>query len=204
MNHEYKKIIPPFFQTLLEQINKINIFSHDGVGTPDQYIHYHPTKDGINIYTSEIIKLSHELSHLLEIRDNNRLVQLDYGIRKYFPTTHAGQLQAIAREARTRGIQTRLVELAFGSSQLLYQRFAYVIIKPFDKGIGKFTTSQEVVEWCTNITRTTYNEWSKDRIIEAWKQKSEFINHWLETCNTSLSCEDKLQSYQANSKWFHT
>ncbi len=206
MNHtEYTKKIPPFFHSLLERINKINIFTLTDSPLPHEVIHYQPYKTGINIYTSAVIKLSHELSHMLEVKDNTRLVEFDYGIRKYFPTTHKGQLQAIAREARARGIQTKLVELAFGNSTLLVHRFAYYYITPFKKPVGKFTNASEVVDWSAAITQKTYNDWSKDRIIEEWNQKAEFINHWLETSSPDqLDYWAQMRRYKSNEQWFST
>ncbi len=200
-----KKNIPPFFRKLLGQINKININSHDeslGLKPPYEDVNYQPTKNGILIYTSRVLKLSHELSHMLEIKNNERLVQLDYGIKKYFPMTPKGQLQAIAREARTRGIQTRLVELAFGNSQVLFHRGAYLFARGFS--LGKFKNDQEINDWSAHLTTKSYIDFPKERIIEIWKEKAEFINHWLETPWTSIpeTIEDRLVNYRANEKWF--
>lgn len=206
MNHTtYTKHVPPFFQELLSRLSKINIFSMtDSLNpAPHEMVHYEPFKTGINIYTSPIIKLSHELSHMLEVKDNNRLLQFDYGIKKYFPSTSKGQLQAIAREARARGIQTRLVEVAFGNSTLLVQRHAYLYIQSghpsqqFKTPVGRFSNGNEVVEWSAAITQTAYREWSKDRIIHAWNKKAEFINHWLETAGATQSEYDMtMQRYR--------
>lgn len=203
MNHStYTKHIPPFIQTLLNKISKINIFSFDesnGYVNPSEVVHYQPFKTGINIFTSQIIKLSHELSHMCETKDNQRLLKCDYGIGEYFPKTHKGQLQAVAREARTRGIQTRLVEIAFGNSTLLVHRGAHLYIKPFQNRVGRFETSKEVLEWSAGITQTAYCEWSKDKIIHEWNKKSEFINHWLETSGVTQSeYKTALQRYNTN------
>lgn len=200
----YGKLIPPFFQDLLKQISKINIFSFDAAfPVPSKTIHYRPYKSGIAIYTSPIIKLSHELSHMIETRDNRRLLQFDYGMRKYFPTTHKGQLQAVAREARTRGIQTRMVECAFGNATLLIHRAADLLIKPFDKPVAKFNTSKELLDWSAAITQKTYNDWSKERIIEEWNKKAEFINHWLETSGLNqLDDLEQMRRYKLNEQWF--
>jgi hypothetical protein len=204
MNHiAYTKQIPPFFQELLSRLNKINIFSinmeHACNPAPHEMVHYQPFKTGINIYTSVIIKLSHELSHMLEVKDNNRLLKFDYGIRKYFPKTNKGQLQAIAREARARGIQTRLVEIAFGNSTLLVHRHCYLYVSPtikFNESIGRFANGNEVVEWSSAVTQTAYREWSKDRIVHEWNKKAEFINHWLETAGATQSgYEATMQRY---------
>lgn len=181
MYSAYSKKIPAFYKKLLNHLNKVNIFDLpecDNVAKPHNHIHYHPTKDGINIFTSKIIKLSHELSHILEARDNSRLVQIDFGIKKYFPTTQKGQLVAIACEARTRGIQTKLIEIAFGRHHMLYHRLADTLVSP-PGPIGKFKNNKEVVDWSYNITRSAYNYWSEDKILLAWKEKAMFINNWL-------------------------
>ncbi len=202
----YTKHIPPFFQSLLERITKISIFAFDNdFPAPKETIHYRPYKSGIEIYTSPIIKLSHELSHILETRDNRRLLQFDYGMRKYFPTTHKGQLQAIAREARTRGIQTRMVQCAFGNASLLIHRAADLLIKPFDKPVARFHTSREVLDWSAAITQKAYDDWSKERIIEEWNHKAEFLNHWLETSGSDqLDYEAQMRRYKSNEQWFST
>ena len=204
---EYTKVVAPFFKELLERINKINIFSwaNKDFPMPNETIHYQPYKTGINIFTSPVIKLSHELSHMLEVKDNNRLLKFDYGIRKYFPTTHEGQLQAVAREARARGIQTKLVEIAFGNTTLLVHRGAWLYIKPFDKRVARFNNGSEVCEWSASITQSAYNDWSKERIVETWKQKAEFINHWLETSGQDpIDSAAHLNRYKANDEWFST
>lgn len=197
----YNKKNPPFFEHLLSKISKINIFSIDGdkLAVPWSVVHYHPCKTGINIYTSAIIKLSHELSHLLEMSDNSRLLKLDFGIPKYFPTTRGGQFKAIAREARARGIQTRLVELAFGHSPLLVQRHCYMLIRPCSFPAGRFASEKEVVEWSAHITRSTYEDWSEDKILDTWTQKANYINEWLETSQvTEQDLQTQLLRYEAN------
>lgn len=203
MNHTaYTKQIPPFFQSLLGQINKINLFSfqEQDFPFPNEVIHYQPYKAGINIYTSVIIKLSHELAHLLEIKDNRRLTQFDFGIKNYFPKTATGQLQAVAREARARGIQTRLVQLGFGNETLLIHRAADLLVRSFP--IARFNSKKELLEWSAAITQATYNDWSKERIVEEWKRKAEFINHWLETSEPDqLDYEAHLNRYKENAEW---
>lgn len=189
---EYTKTIPPFFQLLLDRLVGVKLYHSDNA-CAWEYIGYHPTKDGINIHTSKLIKLSHELAHILEIKDNERLLQLDYGIKKYLPTTPKGQLQAIAREARTKGIQTLLVEIAFNHFNMLYHRHAYLFNR--DGGnIGKFSSNQEILDWSFGITKTAYENWSEDKILYIWNQKAEFINHWLETKHASRQdCETQIK-----------
>jgi hypothetical protein len=207
MNYtEYTKNVPPFFEHLLSKINKIKIFSineNKELSVPSEVVHYQPYKSGIQIYTSLIIKLSHELSHMLEVCDNSRLLQFDYGIHKYFPVTRGGQLKAIAREARARGIQTRLVELAFGNSTLLVHRGAYMYVAPATFPVGRFAKADEVNEWSAHITRTTYESWSKDRILDVWERKANYINEWLETSQlTPQDTEVQLKNYKTNSdRW---
>lgn len=186
MNYSpYTKHIPSFFRELLGQLNRVNVWAFnetsDSPIVPSTVVHYQPSKSsGINIFTSNVIKLSHELAHMVETRDDSRLIKDDYGIRKYFPSTHKGQLQAIAREARTRGIQTRMVETAFGNSTLLVHRVAYLYVQSSNYSVGKFSSKSEVNEWSARITATAYREWTKERVIDIWKRKSEYLNNWLE------------------------
>ncbi len=176
---EYKKAIPKFYQQLLDQISKVQLFSTIKFVPPHEQIHYQPTKDGIKLHMSELIKLSHELAHLIEVKDNRRLVLPDYGMPTYFPKTTKGQLQAIAREARVRGIQTRLIEIAFGRYHLLVHQLSHTYLQPFAAN-HKFGTTQAVVDWSTSIMERAYQDWTQDKILHDWSHKAEFINHWLE------------------------
>jgi hypothetical protein len=206
-NHitEYTKPIPSFFQHLLSKLNrlKINKIECDLISTlepaPWQSVHYRPTKDGIQIITSPIIKLSHEMAHFLEVRDDKKLLLHDYGIRKYFPTTLKGRLQAVAREARTRGIQTRLVQIAFGQCQMLYHGGAGTLAEPYSD--SKFKCYKDMVNWSNSILETAYDNWCEDKIVTIWNKKAEYINTWLETLSEYDPFRETLQRYSANYDW---
>lgn len=187
---EYNKAIPSFFQLLLDRLTKLKLYYSDNIEAWT-YTSYHPTKDGINLCTSKLLKLSHELAHMLEIRDNDRLLQLDYGIKRYVPLTTEGQLMALAREARVRGIQTRLVHIAFNHLRMLYHRSGPVIFFRVGSKFGKFNSLREVEDWSFAITDSAYNKWSEDKILHVWSQKADFINHWLETKHPSQQDYDR-------------
>lgn len=175
----YTKTIPPLFQEMLGKLKKVYLHSIDSsIIPPSSMTHYLPTKDGLHIYTSQVIKLSHELAHMVEVSDNNRLIQPDYGMKTYFPSTRTGQLQAVAREARARGIQTRLIEKAYGNCQMLAHRTADALIQPPGQA-GKFKDGQEIIGWSAGITMTAYEYWDINKIMKAWDEKAKILNDWM-------------------------
>ena len=174
----YTKQMPEFFQFLLGKITKISIYSIPGTPQPHENTHYQVKKSGIEIYTSHIIKLSHEIAHMVEVKNNEKLIQNDFGIPTYFPKTQKGKLQAIARESRTRGIQTRLVENAFGNCQLLkFKKLPLDIVS----ANGKFKNYLDALDWSTTICNSAYKFWTTEKIIDIWEEKSIIINNFLET-----------------------
>ena len=203
--NSYKKKIPEFYEYLLNQLNAVEIFGDVQDGLPWEAIHYHPTKEKINIHTSFIIKLSHELSHMIEMSDHKRLIMIDFGIKKYYPKTNKGQLQSIARESRAKGIQTRLVKIAFGYENMLYHRLASDFIQPFKEPFGRFNNKADVNKWSENITKSAFEEWTEDKIIDKWKHKSQFINDWMNatlSSNVGIDMNSILISYKRNASWF--
>lgn len=178
----YKKAIPLFYQELLNQIDRVEVFGSDTIA-PHSFVHYQPKKTSIEIHTGSVIKLSHELSHFIEISKNERLALPDFGMRRYYPLTMKGQLQSIARESRAKGIQKKIVELAHGHCKWLFLRTAGDYMNELP---AKFPTVSKVKEWSDHVMHSAYKEWTEDKIRAAWKQKAEFINNWLATSEFAI------------------
>lgn len=176
------KKIQPFYSYLLSKIERVNLFSIDGNPAPHDNIHYQPSKNGITILTSDTIKISHELAHMIEVRDNGKLLENDYGIKKYYPKTAKGKLCAIARESRTRGIQTRLVELAVGQCRLLsFARSFPPLVLDTPSGRRVEYPTSHLDEWSRHLVASAYRSYSKERIIHIWEEKAQVLNNFINT-----------------------
>lgn len=177
-NSTYSKVIPPFYLELLQQINRVEVCG-SGTVSPHSFVHFQPSKEAIRFHTGSVIKLSHEISHAVEMSNPERLTQPDFGMRTYYPRTTKGQLQAIARESRAKGIQTRLVQCCYGYKNYLFHRTAGDYMRDFTS--CRFSNAKEVKQWSDAIVVSSHKEWTEDKIREAFKPKAEHLNHWLDT-----------------------
>jgi hypothetical protein len=140
-------------------------------------VSYVVEKDYIQ-FTTELPTLQHEIAHTIEMKISPRLLEDDWGISMRSDFTHKSFFVALAREARVRGIQHHIrpyKDVEFGNP------YWFETLAPKYIGFGRFKSVKDVKDWATNILENTYLSWSKDRVIEEWKKRVEYIRNWQET-----------------------
>lgn len=130
--------------------------------------------DKINISCELGINMMHQLAHIIEMEDNNKLLKDNFGLPVFFlhdekkPSDEA-LLKAFVRESKVRGIQRH-----FGDKPkyfLDYEKPSF----PF----AKFESYSEFTDWQLKIMQTSYYEYSEEKILAKLKEKLDFIQSKL-------------------------
>jgi hypothetical protein len=149
---------------------------------------YLPTKD--YLYFTVVIRIEHQIAHLLEMNNLDRCVQMDYGfenfskiIYSHTPPKPKPLFAALSREIRVGSIQSY-----FKSNPQLHQENQEVLLNDFWKNFvksslpfGRFNSLQDVIEWGEHLKSQTYKAWSVDRIHHEWSIKLNHLRNWMET-----------------------
>jgi hypothetical protein len=125
--------------------------------------------DKINISCNYAINIKHQLAHIIEMEDPNKLLKDNFGLPVFLPgeklPSDKTLLKAFVREAKVRGIQRH-----FGDDPryfLDYEKLSF----PF----AKFESYSEFADWQLKIMQTSYYEYSEDKILTKLKEKLDFI-----------------------------
>lgn len=152
-----------FTTHLLSKLNSWTTEYINGQWWCDNTIGYYPTKGKIYI-TEHLPTIQHEIAHMVELKNMNRLLEIDFGF-KMFEGKNATKnewIAASAREIRTRTID-RLIEkspcvkepgLNSYWRELLHSRMP----------LGRFKTTKELIEWEQKLVEQTLKNWNVDRI----------------------------------------
>lgn len=165
---------------------------------------YIPTKNEINIgYCNGFIRLEHEIAHILEVKDNNKLLKPDFGfslfdykdnkIRSkkdrnlpYF--SHIGFnhfIVGVAVESRVLAIESIITGNPLSQDILtkgrLYNEMWAFICKELVKTQTKFKNTQDVSDWSIHIIKKTMENWNQDKVMHVWNQKMNYVFDWMES-----------------------
>lgn len=147
---------------------------------------YMPRKHQI-LMTYDLPRVSHEISHMVEMNDLNRLIIDDWGL--YFKDELHGKspfdnckfaFRAAAREARVKGIENHICKSEYQGNRILADTWYRHRLYPH-VGFGRFSSKEDIDDWLRSIFETTRKQWSLDRIQHEWKQRVEFIRNWQES-----------------------
>ncbi len=160
-------------------------------GDPSNEAHYCVEKDKIYI-PGGLISPVHEIAHIIEMNDNNRIVMNDFGMKDQKPSSSANYwLPALAREARVRMIQMMMLDdhphqnaKTMGTINPL-NNVGWLGVTNKIIGTGKFKNLDDVIDWVEVIQRTTLRTWNMDRIYHVWQEKVEFIENYFETSKSN-------------------
>lgn len=178
----------PFVAMLLRGGLRVQLYGRMGEVVPGRG--YLPTKDAILI-PARFPLLTHELAHMIEVRDTSRLLRPDMGmrvfgrIRKTNPLYRAstpGFFAGMARETRVRAIESVLggtvaTSLLAGHGGISGWARDAVERLPF----GRFRTLTDVSDWTAAISRATLRDWNRDRCWHEWIRRIEYLRGWMET-----------------------
>lgn len=145
-------------------------------------IAYYPSKQFIYM-AYDLPHLSHEVAHMVEMQDMNRILLPDWGMLAFDDKgkiSDKGFFAALARETRARAIG----QVLEGKEFKHYDHPSWHNTNGLLKGrlpFGRFKTRQDVLDWCEDMGRKTYNAWSLERIHHEWLKRAELIRNWQET-----------------------
>lgn len=140
------------------------------------FVYYVDDKINLEIEASSIF---HQLSHIVEMQDNSRLLKNNFGFNMFLfrpeKLSNNGILKAVAREARVFGIQKHFIKLVNVNFSLG--------IDDLRLPLGKFKSNKDLTDWARYIQDSTYNNYSQDRIIFELKEKLNYIQNNLQIKN---------------------
>ena len=164
---------------------------------------YIPTKSEINIgYANGLIRLEHEIAHILEVKDNSKLLKPDFGFYTFnfkdnkTPTkkernlpkfSHIGFnhfIVGVAVESRVLAIESIITgeplrEEVLSKGRLCNDMLSF-ICDELVKTQTKFKNTKDVCDWSINIINNTISDWNQDKVMHLWKQKTNYIFNWME------------------------
>lgn len=207
---EYIKTNHPFCYELMNDGTNIQLIMGGGMAFTDNTVGYIPSKE--TLYIAEgLPSIDHEIAHMLEMRDFNRLTKVDLGLESPFDRNakftikESAFFAASAREARVVAIQSVInaIESIHSIDHRLdtYTRNISISVRALggrkltnniiwenkcidflkNNQYGRFKTSYDYVQWIDDIHEKTVKAWTKDRIIVEFKNRLNFINNWMET-----------------------
>ncbi len=157
--------------------HKTNSFYFEPSSKMYNFVYYVDDKINLELEASLIF---HQLSHIVEMQDNSRLLKNNFGFNMFFfrpeRLSNNGILKAVAREARVFGIQKHFEKLVNGN-------FSLGLSKLERLPIGKFKSNEDLVEWVKYIQDSTFKKYSQDRIISELKEKLNYIQNNLKVKN---------------------
>jgi len=186
------KDLSPFAHSLLSMEPRFRLYDMIGDFVEDRG--YIPTKSALYLPYG-FPGIEHEIAHMVEMSYGNRLVKLDWGfqdIKTYSKAmrggaNHKGTFQALAREARVRGIQD-IMDGVHANRGVSDNHFNMVKYNPVWKDavvkalpFGKFKSIEEVIDWWDHIYVNAYVNWNLDRIRHEWVIRLDYIRNWMET-----------------------
>jgi hypothetical protein len=137
---------------------------------------YIPEKSQLFI-AYQLPAIEHEIAHIVELNDINRLLKVDWGMESGFEFGAKQFFAAVTRETRVRAIQTYLFNDNKDRSVLSNPRWVESAKKyiPF----GRYKTYKDFVIWHDDLFLKTLVAWSFDRIMHEWKSRADFIENWM-------------------------
>ncbi len=150
--------------------------------------YYIPRKDFI-IFPCQLFQIEdHDLAHMVEMNNFQRLLKPDWGMKTFsdHSPSNKGFFAALSREIRVRTISLILrgrekdhdpADTSYIIFNNSYWRAESESRIPF----GKFKSFKDVQEWAEYLRDTTLSHWSLDRIESEWFRRMDFISNWMET-----------------------
>jgi hypothetical protein len=146
---------------------------------------YYPTKE--HLYLPVIIPaLSHEIAHMVEMRDPVRWTLPDWGfpglsvLRSGF-RSDAGFYVALAREARVCAIERHMQPTRGNKAPIDNEGTHWEWEAKRRLLFGRFRKYDDVLDWVKAIHESTYAAWGLDRIRHEWEVRLNHIREWMET-----------------------
>ena len=171
-----------FVVEILSMLPVVNLTEYGRELTDGSVVYYDVQKSGIT-FTTKYPRLNHEIAHFVEMNDYDRLIKNDFGFSNNIPSVSPSAFFAsLAREIRVMAIQSILSD-----DCNKYNNFRPLINDKWDNQsikhlpFGRFGNDNQVKEWQRDIFIKTYCSWSKDKIYEEFKARSEFVKNWRES-----------------------
>jgi hypothetical protein len=141
---------------------------------------YFATKNFL-LFPCTIPHLPHEVAHMVEMNNFNRLIKTDWGFKAFYNSNYSRNelVAATAREIRVRAIADRLYH-NYNPTRIINHSF-WVSSMKGKYPIGRFNSDNEIDDWAIDLYHRTYHRWSEDRFLVEWNERIEFIFNWMET-----------------------
>lgn len=152
---------------------------------PYDYLHsfpyyspfYNPSKREI-IISYEMPRASHEIAHMIEIKDLVRLTEPDFGFKQNSFEKLSDKVTVIAAvvEIRVRAIQSRLTNQKILLStnpepmKEIKKIFPYKKLKSLD----------DFKKWENTLWQSTYDFYSFDKIKSEWVKRINYLHSWMD------------------------
>lgn len=162
-------------------ILKDKLWNHDG--TINAYV---PSKQSI-IIACRIPPIEHEIAHIVEMNDISRLLQIDFGMpfigpkADLFYNKKSAYIAGCARETRVRAIQS-IIENKDDYDSFMEQPLNNVMYNLADRFFDntydletRFKNTEEFIDWLRTIRIKTMNDWNKDRVVESWNIRMDYL-----------------------------
>lgn len=151
---------------------------------------YIPSKDSI-VIACRIPPIEHEIAHIVEMNDLSRLLKVDFDMpfigpkADLFYMKKSAYIAGCARETRVRAIQS-IIEDNDDYDSFMEQPLNNVMYnlanRFFDQSYDfetRFKDTDEFIDWLRNIRIKTMNDWNKDRVVESWNIRMEYLKSWM-------------------------
>lgn len=178
--------ISNFARHLLSTNNIIQLVQGSNPNRSSEYLAYlvNDKQITISIFFGDRI-LYHELAHIIELNNLNRLTQTDFGFINfnYKNVSDKYYLAGFWREIKVRAIQDRIAERKpeYTNKNCYIRNFSWVqnAINRIQKNpIGKFKTNQDVIDNTNSYYLKVYNDYTFDKIEFEWQKRMKFLNNW--------------------------
>lgn len=185
--HLHKLDVHPMVHELLAMDSRIRLPKL--FGDVDENKGFFVTKE--TIYIPYILPaIQHDIAHMLEINDHNRCLIPDWGMPRFDGKISVRPFfAALAREVRTRAIQTHITVFASEEEKAqstAYDQFNNSYWKELAEELlpfGRFKNSQDLTSWMAMLRERTHKAWNLDRIHSEWRTRLTCIQNWMETNN---------------------
>ena len=138
------------------------------------FVYYVDDKINLELKASSIF---HQLSHIVEMQDNSRLLKNNFGFNMFFfrpeRLSNNGILKAVAREARVFVIQKHF-------AKLVNVKFSLGLAELGRLPLGKFKSNEDLVDWAKYIQDSTFKKYSQEKIIFELTEKLNYIQNNLQ------------------------
>jgi hypothetical protein len=180
-----------FTKHLLSQMPRASFYNLIDIDDLDGN-YYFPSKNEILFPCAFLAIETHEIAHMVEMRNYGRLTLPDWGMKNWSNGTSKVSSKsffaALSREIRVRAISIIIKDEVLTSHSTSYNIFNNFFWKgaaierfPF----GKFKNFSDAQEWANVLVEKTLSHYNKDLIESEWLKRVDYISNWMETAKAA-------------------